>query len=1066
MMSFNVFASADSLPDGTASDPTSANTSSASSQTAQTTAADSASGSNGTNQVGAQDETPSRHAQVGPQASCSPTTWVDWGTPYSGSTGVSGMDRSTVQWRITSDCVLHLSGGLSPNIPNSSTYVPWINEQDEITAIKVEGNLTLYKSNIALNPIFADIPNLTTVDTTGGQLHLAANATAGLFESDDALATINGITSWDTSKATGMASMFYACTGLRQLDLSGFNTANVVDMSDMFDGDTALTSIAFSGSFATGKVTSMYKMFNNCAALTSASLDLSNFDTHSVKSLNSMFAGCSDLTSLNLSNFNTSNVTDMSGMFQSCRDLTSVNLSSFVTTNVTTMNSMFNDCVSLTSWGQTNFSTPLVTDMGQMFAGCTNLTTLDISSFDTSQAGSSMSSMLPKGLRKLKLGASTKLDSNAFADVNSGINWEEMSSLDDSATHIGHIGNLSTLQTRAASGSPAGSYWDSTFMPSGVQLAINANGGTANFTPVSYDTTTAPATITVPQANMITANKSQNIFSGWDTCASGGTSGGCKSYQPNDTITVAKGDSYPTRTITLYAQWVRAPAPVIDPYSPAIHAPLTTSPTIDVTVSNTAGPAGGPAANALIGSTTTITTGQGPWSTETGPGTWSYTGRPIADLQPNMGAPYVINAVTTMTDPSTGNTVSTSTRKNGMLPYLKVTFNANGGTGAPADMSGYGDPGNNNLTGFTIPANVIPTKGPHDMFAGWATSATATQPDPAYNPGNHAPTYWDSSRGHDDSGKTLTLYAVWHEAKAPVITEVHRDPTSHHVIATGTSQPWNVIGGAPTLTGNSSRGLKITGASITSDNKLTVTGLATGVGANYESVVTVRVRACAANNSSTAPPQKTGWSNDNNNIPAGCSQIFGIPAYSVWSSFPFWLSGLNTEWTAANLDISGKPYVWIYVQYQSGPIDGPLMLTNPSVQGSDNSVKTCVKPSGTSASNYVCGTATMDNASAFDGTTAHSWSLDLPESTAFDNAKNYDTSSHLYINDIWRQPSGGTVISPEAYLGVAPPATILPFTGGIFRRIAMALAALIGAVAVLLATFVAFRRRILRRQSL
>ncbi|WEV58947.1 BspA family leucine-rich repeat surface protein [Bifidobacterium sp. ESL0728] len=1083
-----VFASA-ATPSGDIS--SAANASETSAQTKQT----------GQTKQTAQAKTSSQQPQaVGPQASCSATNWVNWGTPYSGPTGVSGMDRSTVQWRITSDCVLHLSGGLSPNIPNSSTYVPWINEQDEITGIKVEGNLTLYKSNIALNPIFADMPNLTTVDTTGGQLHLAANAAGGLFESDDQLATINGITSWDTKKATGMASMFYFCPGLTQLDLSGFDTTNVEDMTNMFDGDNGLESITLSGNFKTGKVTSMDSMFNNCSGLTS--LDLSSFDTSAVKSMKQMFSSCRGLTSLDFStlpNFNTANVTNMDSMFLDCTGLTSLNVSNFATNKVANMNSMFNDCSSLTTLDLSNFNTANVTNMNAMFQscsgltsiklssfatnkvanmnsmfdGCTNLTTLDISSFDTSQAGSSMTNMLPNGLRKLKLGASTKLGSDAFSNVDSGINWEEMSSLDDSATHIGSIGNLSALKTRAASSNPAGSYWDSRFMPSGVQLAVNANGGITNFTPVSYDTTTAAATITVPRGNAITTNKSQSIFSGWNTCARGGTTGGCQAYQPNDTITVAQGDSYPARTITLYAQWVRAPAPVIDPYSPAIHAPLTTSPTIDVTVSNTAGPAGGPAANALIGSKTTITTGQGPWSTETGPGTWSYTGRPIADLQPNMGATYVIKASTTMTDPSTGNTVTAYTQKNGILPYLKVTFNANGGTGAPSDMSGFGDPDNYSLTPFTIPADVIPTKGPHDMFAGWATSATATQPDPAYNPGNHAPTYFTNA----DAGKTLTLYAVWHEAKAPVITEVHRDSTSHHVIATGTAQPFNAIG-TPTVSGNSSKGLKVTSASLTSDGKLSVTGLASGTGNTEASqVVTVRVRACYANTSGsngTAPPAKARWSNDNNNIPSGCVQDFGIPDYHPgYLPFSFWLAGLNNKWSTTNLDIGTRPYIWAYTQYQNGSIDGPLMIT-PLSQGSDNSVKTCVKPTGTAAGNYVCGTATMDNVPAFDGTTAHSWSLDLPESTAFDAAKAYDTSSHLYIDDTWRNTSGGggssgggegsklSVISPEAYLGSPPPVTALPFTGGRWRRVAVLLGALIGSTAVLLVAFVTFRRRILR----
>lgn len=980
------------------------------------------------------------------------------------------MDRSTVQWQITSDCVLHLTGGLTPNIPNSAAYIPWISEQDEIVGIKVEGNLTLFKTNVALNPAFADMSKLESFDTTGGQLHLAGTAAGGLFESDDALTTINGIASWDTGKATGMPSMFYFCPGLTQLDLSGIDTTNVEDMTNMFDGDNGLTSIKFSGNFKTSNVTSMDSMFRNCSGLNSTTpLDLSGFDTSNVKSMAEMFSGCSGLTTLSLSNFNTANVNNMNSMFSGCSGLTSVDLSSFNTAKVTTMNSMFSGCSSLTSWGQSNFTTPLVTNMGQMFDQCTNLTTLDISSFDTSKAMSSMSSLLPNGLRKLKLGASTKLSSDAFSNISSTINWKEMSSLDNSATYIGTVGNLSALQTRAASSNPAGSYWDSSYTPTGVQLAISANGGSTNFNPVSYDTTTAAATIIVPQGNVLTVNMSQYVFTGWNTCASAVSSTSCKPYQPGDTITVPQGDSNPVRTITLYAQWAKVPWPVIDNNTPRVHAPLGASPTADITVINTPNK-NSFVANAMASSVTTITTPLGFHATENGIGTFTESSVPIAQVQPVMGQSYVINVLTTMTDPLTGNTVTARPiSKSGMMAYYNITFDANGGTGAPADMSGFADVDNHYRTTAPIPADVIPTKGEHDMFAGWSTSPTATQPDYAYNPGTYAPTFWQYDSSHP-TAKTQTLYAVWHEAKAPVISEVHRDPTSHHVIATGTAQPWNAIG-SPTVTGHANTGLQVNMATLAADGTLSIAGTASGIKSSVGGhVVTIRIRACSANipgQNGTAPPAKIGWSNDNNDIPAGCTQVFGVPSSFIQvAMYPLWLGGLNNEWSAS-LNVTGKPYIWVYAQTQDGPIDGPLMVT-PISQGSDNSVKTCVKAANTDPSNYVCGTATMDNTADYDGTTTHNWSLDLPESTAFDAANGYDTSSHLYIDDTWRNNASGgggsrlSVISPEALLLASAPSTqTLPFTGGAFRRIAMMLAELIGSAAILFAAFVAFRRRLI-----
>ncbi len=45
------------------------------------------------------------------------------------------------------------------------------------------------------------------------------------------------------------------------------------------------------------------------------SLDLSNFDTSNVTTMDSMLRACTSLTTLDLSNFNTSNVTNMDAMF-------------------------------------------------------------------------------------------------------------------------------------------------------------------------------------------------------------------------------------------------------------------------------------------------------------------------------------------------------------------------------------------------------------------------------------------------------------------------------------------------------------------------------------------------------------------------------------------------------------------------------------------------------------------------------------------------------------------------------------------------------------------------------
>ena len=65
-------------------------------------------------------------------------------------------------------------------------------------------------------------------------------------------------------------------------------------------------------------------MFAECSSLNN--INLSNFNTNNVINMEWMFFGCSSLTNIDLSNFNTNNVTDMEGMFSDCSSLRKENI--------------------------------------------------------------------------------------------------------------------------------------------------------------------------------------------------------------------------------------------------------------------------------------------------------------------------------------------------------------------------------------------------------------------------------------------------------------------------------------------------------------------------------------------------------------------------------------------------------------------------------------------------------------------------------------------------------------------------------------------------------------------
>lgn len=134
--------------------------------------------------------------------------------------------------------------------------------------------------------------------------------------------------------------MFYRIYSLTSLDLSSFNTSNVVDMSYMFSELNKVINLDLSN-FNTYQVTNMQDMFSYMHILTS--LNLSNFNTHQVVNMGYMFCYVLNLTSLDLSNFDTSNVTDMRYMFYIMPNLASLDLSNFNTSKVTDMTRIFSD---------------------------------------------------------------------------------------------------------------------------------------------------------------------------------------------------------------------------------------------------------------------------------------------------------------------------------------------------------------------------------------------------------------------------------------------------------------------------------------------------------------------------------------------------------------------------------------------------------------------------------------------------------------------------------------------------------------------------------------------------
>ena len=219
----------------------------------------------------------------------------------------------------------------------------------------------------------------------------------------DHRADIKTVTFRNTIRPLATSQWFYKCENLTAINnLENLNTTAITDMSMMFGGCSALTSLDVSG-FNTRKVTSMRGMFEDCASLTA--LDISAFDTSNVTNMSAMFKGCSGLTTLSLDALDTSRVTDMSNLFRDCASLKALDLSSFQTDSLTDMSYMFRGCASMETLNVSAFDTSKITDMKYLFSGCASLKALDLSAFNTASVKDMQHMFAGTGVTELDLHA-------------------------------------------------------------------------------------------------------------------------------------------------------------------------------------------------------------------------------------------------------------------------------------------------------------------------------------------------------------------------------------------------------------------------------------------------------------------------------------------------------------------------------------------------------------------------------------------------------------------------------------------------------------------------------------
>ncbi|EOV2449530.1 BspA family leucine-rich repeat surface protein, partial [Enterococcus faecalis] len=182
----------------------------------------------------------------------------------------------TAPWMLDFEGVLHIRDG-----EFDEGSVPWKEHADLIEKIVFEGTVIACENS---NGLFSDLPRLTEID---------------------------GLDKLDVSRVTSMRDMFSGDRNLTTLDVSGWNTANVIDMGSMFQCASSLTTLDVS-EWNTANVKDMSFMFDNAPRLTT--LDVSEWNTANVKDMTAMFRYDNSLTTLDVRNWNTVSVTHLESM--------------------------------------------------------------------------------------------------------------------------------------------------------------------------------------------------------------------------------------------------------------------------------------------------------------------------------------------------------------------------------------------------------------------------------------------------------------------------------------------------------------------------------------------------------------------------------------------------------------------------------------------------------------------------------------------------------------------------------------------------------------------------------
>ena len=290
---------------------------------------------------------------------------------------------------------------------------------------------------------------------------------SSFFAALSELETITGLEYLNTANVTDMSSLFDHCQKLTSLDLSNFNTAKVTNMNRMFSNCSNLKTIYASDKFTTAAVTESKNMFSYCGSLSG------DIDWTSDKATDKTYAKtgggyfrdkaydnrpyvkyadgtltfrCGYKKTLGENEYKLN-----SGEYPPAWNTNPKNISkvvfeaSFANARPTNCYAWFQNFTKLKQIeGIENLNTENVTSMRDMFRGCSSLTSLDVTHFNTGNV-TSMVKMFSNCFQLAELDVTHFNTANVENMSNMFRGCSSLTSLDVTHFNTENVTNMSSM---------------------------------------------------------------------------------------------------------------------------------------------------------------------------------------------------------------------------------------------------------------------------------------------------------------------------------------------------------------------------------------------------------------------------------------------------------------------------------------------------------------------------------------------------------------------------------------------------------------------------------------------